>query len=114
MNRLVRRHDGPATWDSSVRGLMLGLALGDAIGSRASDLPETGVLEAGVATQLAAWTTEGLLRTATRYGGHVLGNPHGRACSTPTSAGRFCAARRPRPTTGFRSRSPATWPPVGG
>ena len=75
MNRLVRRHDGPATWDSSVRGLMLGLALGDAIGSRASDLPDSGALEAGVATQLAAWTTEGLLRTATRYGGHILGNP---------------------------------------
>ena len=28
-----------------------------------------------MATQLAAWTTEGLLRTATRYGGYVLGNP---------------------------------------
>lgn len=53
---------------------MLGLALGDAIGSKGSDIPTTGTLEAGAATQLAAWTTEGLLRTATRYGGNVLSN----------------------------------------
>ena len=55
--------------------MMLGLALGDAIGSRRSDIPADGTLEAGVATQLAAWTAEGLLRTATRYGGYVVGNP---------------------------------------
>jgi ADP-ribosylglycohydrolase len=60
-----------------VRGLMLGLALGDAVGSKGSDIPTTGPLEAGAATQLAAWTTEGLLRSATRYGGHVVGNPFG-------------------------------------
>lgn len=64
------------TFESRVRGLMLGLALGDAIGSKGSDVPPTGILEAGVATQLAAWTAEGLLRTATRYGGQVVGNPY--------------------------------------
>lgn len=63
------------TFESRVRGLMLGLALGDAIGSKGSEVPRAGVLEAGVATQLAAWTAEGLLRTATRYGGLVVGNP---------------------------------------
>lgn len=47
---------------------MLGLALGDAVGSKASDVPATGVLEAGAATQLAAWTIEGTLRNLTRYG----------------------------------------------
>lgn len=77
MNRDVQRHDTPATRDSKVRGLMLGLALGDAIGSKRSDVPPIGLLEAGAATQLAAWTTEGLLRCATRYGGHVVGNPFG-------------------------------------
>ena len=71
----MKRHDGPATWESKVRGLLLGLALGDAIGSKASEIPREGQLDAGVATQLAAWTTEGLLRTATRYGGYVIGNP---------------------------------------
>ena len=54
---------------------MLGLALGDAVGSRRSDIPVAGMLEAGAATQLAAWTAEGLLRTATRYGGYVVSNP---------------------------------------
>lgn len=77
MNQNVPRHDAPATPDSKVRGLMLGLALGDAIGSKRSDVAPTGPLEAGAATQLAAWTTEGLLRCATRYGGHVVGNPFG-------------------------------------
>ena len=75
MNGLVKRHDCPVTWASKVRGLMLGLALGDAIGSKRSDIPATGPLEAGAATQLAAWTAEGILRTATRYGGRVVGNP---------------------------------------
>lgn len=71
----MKRHPGPPTFESRVRGLMLGLALGDAVGSRASDIPTTGTLHAGAATQLAAWTTEGLLRTATRYGGYVIDNP---------------------------------------
>lgn len=64
-----------ATFESRVRGLLLGLALGDAIGSKQSDIPTEGLLPAGAATQLAAWTSEGLLRTATRYGGYVIGNP---------------------------------------
>lgn len=70
----MKRHDGPATWESKVRGLMLGLALGDAIGSKGSDIPASGTLQAGAATQLAAWTTEGLLRSATRFGGYILHN----------------------------------------
>ena len=57
-----------ATFESRVRGLLLGLALGDAVGSKESDLSTTGLLEAGVATQLAAWTVEGTLRAFTRYG----------------------------------------------
>jgi len=58
---------------SRIRGLVLGLALGDAVGSKASDVPKTGALEAGVATQLAAWTVEGTLRHFTRYGPLVPG-----------------------------------------
>ena len=68
------RTQGIPTFASRVRGLMLGLALGDAVGSKGSDVPPSGVLDAGVATQLAAWTAEGLLRTATRFGGRVLEN----------------------------------------
>lgn len=74
MNRPMKRHDVPPTWQSKVRGLMLGLALGDAVGSKHSDIPATGTLHAGAATQLAAWTTEGILRAATRYGGNIMGN----------------------------------------
>jgi len=57
-----------APFESRVRGLLLGLAVGDAVGSKESDLSTTGLLEAGVATQLAAWTVEGTLRAFTRYG----------------------------------------------
>ena len=57
-----------ASMGSRVRGLVLGLALGDAVGSKASDVPTAGTLEAGAATQLAAWTIEGTLRNLTRYG----------------------------------------------
>ena len=57
-----------ASLDSRIRGLVLGLALGDAVGSKASDIPPSGVLEAGVATQLAGWTIEATLRNITRYG----------------------------------------------
>ncbi|TIC83849.1 hypothetical protein E8D34_14895 [Nocardioides sp. GY 10113] len=71
-NRHGLRNTAPTTWESKLRGLMIGLALGDAIGSRRSDVPATGVLEGGAATQLAAWTAEGLLRSATRYGGYML------------------------------------------
>ncbi|WP_354438078.1 ADP-ribosylglycohydrolase family protein [Marmoricola sp. OAE513] len=59
-----------------MRGLMLGLALGDAIGSAKGAVPEEGPLLAGCATQLSAWTAEGIMRAATRYGGHVAGNPN--------------------------------------
>lgn len=53
---------------SRVRGLVLGLALGDAIGSCNGAPPDEGVLKAGVASQLAAWSIEGTLRNLTRYG----------------------------------------------
>lgn len=54
---------------SRIRGLVLGIGVGDAVGSRASDVPVEGDLQAGAASQLAAWTIESLLRNATRYGG---------------------------------------------
>lgn len=54
--------------ESRVRGLVLGLALGDAVGSKTPHVPAAGPLEAGVATQLAAWSIEATLRNLTRYG----------------------------------------------
>lgn len=68
LRAMIKRHPEPATWESRVRGLMLGLALGDAIGGAGAHVPESGVLKAGAATQLAAWTADGLLRQATYYG----------------------------------------------
>lgn len=64
----VKRHPGPAVWESKVRGLMLGLALGDALGRAPAVIPRAGLLHAGATTQLAAWTAEGMLRRCTRYG----------------------------------------------
>lgn len=64
---LVKLHRAPATWESKARGLMLGLALGDSLGSNVV-VPLSDSLHAGAASHLAAWTAEGLLRRATRYG----------------------------------------------
>lgn len=54
---------------SRARGLLLGLGLGDALGGAAEGAE--GLLRAGVASQLAAFTTEGLIRA------HVRGNHKG-------------------------------------
>ncbi|MDT0179885.1 hypothetical protein Q9S36_06625 [Microbacterium sp. ARD31] len=56
-----------ATWTSRVRGLMLGIALGDSVGSIGSTGTSGTRLKAGAATELAGWTVEGLLRTFTSY-----------------------------------------------
>lgn len=66
LNRDVKRHDAPATWDSKVRGLTLGLAFGDAFDSERSNVPSSCSLEGRAAIQLAAWTTEGLVRIGER------------------------------------------------
>lgn len=48
--------------ESRVRGLVLGLALGDAVGSRPAHPSPSGMLPSGAATQLALATVDGLLR----------------------------------------------------
>jgi ADP-ribosylglycohydrolase len=57
-----------------IRGLMLGLALGDAVGGQP---PPYGVLRSGVATQLACFTIEGLIRASMRMS-------HKGICHTPS------------------------------
>ncbi|MGW9496164.1 ADP-ribosylglycohydrolase family protein [Streptomyces prasinus] len=49
-----------------VRGLLLGLALGDTLGAARGKLPTDGPLRAGVSTQLACFTTEGMIRAFVR------------------------------------------------
>ncbi|GAA3120414.1 ADP-ribosylglycohydrolase family protein [Planomonospora alba] len=51
---------GPATWANRVRGLVLGLALGDSVGRGV--VPASGPIRAGVSTQLAAFTIDGIIR----------------------------------------------------
>jgi ADP-ribosylglycohydrolase/protein-tyrosine phosphatase len=51
---------------SRVRGLLLGLALGDTLGAARGKLPAHGPLRAGVSTQLACFTTEGVIRALVR------------------------------------------------
>ncbi|WP_338420019.1 hypothetical protein [Raineyella fluvialis] len=53
-------------WEQRVRGLMLGLALGEAIGGLRGEVAQCERLWAGVATQLAAFTAEGLIRADVR------------------------------------------------
>lgn len=55
---------------SRIRGLLLGLAVGDAL-SRPQPVPD--VLLAGVTTQLACFTTEGLIRAMVRYAHRGIG-----------------------------------------
>lgn len=51
---------------SRVRGMMLGLALGDTLGTGRGRLPSDGPLRAGVSTQLACFTAEGIIRAQVR------------------------------------------------
>ncbi|MFI6358226.1 ADP-ribosylglycohydrolase family protein [Streptomyces sp. NPDC050743] len=54
-------------WTSSrVRGLLLGLAVGDTLGAAQGKLPAEGTLRAGVSTQLACFTAEGTIRACVR------------------------------------------------
>ncbi|WP_112466841.1 ADP-ribosylglycohydrolase family protein [Streptomyces triticisoli] len=51
---------------SRVRGLLLGLAVGDTLGAARGKLPAEGTLRAGVSTQLACFTAEGTIRALVR------------------------------------------------
>ncbi|MGY6021529.1 ADP-ribosylglycohydrolase family protein [Streptomyces spinosirectus] len=51
---------------SRVRGMMLGLALGDTVGGARGLVPGSGPLRAGVSTQLACFTAEGVVRAQVR------------------------------------------------
>ncbi|MFH9967336.1 ADP-ribosylglycohydrolase family protein [Streptomyces mirabilis] len=51
---------------SRVRGLLLGLAIGDTLGRAKDKLPADGPLWAGVSTQLACFTAEGTIRALVR------------------------------------------------
>ncbi|MET8288369.1 ADP-ribosylglycohydrolase family protein [Streptomyces sp. NPDC005132] len=61
--REVLKEKGTA---SRVRGMMLGLALGDTLGAARGKLPAHGPLRAGVSTQLACFTAEGTIRAWVR------------------------------------------------
>ncbi|MEU0850661.1 ADP-ribosylglycohydrolase family protein [Streptomyces flaveolus] len=52
--------------ESRVRGMMLGLAIGDTVGAARGGLPASGTLRAGVSTQLACFTAEGIIRAMVR------------------------------------------------
>ncbi|MDX3750599.1 ADP-ribosylglycohydrolase family protein [Streptomyces sp. AK08-02] len=51
---------------SRVRGMLLGLALGDTLGAARGKLPADGPLRARVSTQLACFTAEGIIRAWVR------------------------------------------------
>ncbi|MFD6903670.1 ADP-ribosylglycohydrolase family protein [Streptomyces sp. NPDC060077] len=52
--------------ESRLRGMMLGLALGDTVGAARGKPPVSGPLRAGVSTQLACFTAEGIVRAMVR------------------------------------------------
>jgi ADP-ribosylglycohydrolase len=53
-------------WGSRMRGLVLGLALGDSLGGARGRFPASGPLPAGVTSQLAAFTIDGSIRALLR------------------------------------------------
>jgi ADP-ribosylglycohydrolase len=62
------------SYESRVRGLLLGIALGESLGRARGALTDTSMIRGGVATQLAAFTAEGLIRAQVR--GHHKGTCH--------------------------------------
>ncbi|MFD7135678.1 ADP-ribosylglycohydrolase family protein [Streptomyces sp. NPDC059894] len=54
------------TRQSRVRGMLLGLAIGDTLGAAGGKVPVDGPLRAGVSTQLACFTVEGSIRAIVR------------------------------------------------
>lgn len=61
-------------WEDGVRGLVLGLALGESFG-RGLHSGAGGVIRSGVSAQLAAFTTEGLIRAMVRMSHRGICNP---------------------------------------
>ncbi|MFB7115282.1 ADP-ribosylglycohydrolase family protein [Streptomyces sp. NPDC056291] len=62
---------------SRVRGLLLGLAVGDTLGKARGKLPADVSLRAGVSTQLACFTAEGTIRAFVRGAHRGLSSPSG-------------------------------------
>lgn len=62
---------------SRVTGMMLGLALGDTMGEARGSLPTSGPLRAGVSTQLACFTAEGVIRAMVRGSHKGICHPPG-------------------------------------
>ncbi len=60
-------------WGDRVRGLLLGLALGDSWERASGSFPRRGAIEVGVGTQLAAFTVDGLVRAFASSGTIVPG-----------------------------------------
>ena len=59
---------GDDSWSERLRGLLLGLALGDSYERARGSLPRRGVIKVGVATQLAVFTADGLVRVLASSG----------------------------------------------
>ncbi|MFF4201942.1 ADP-ribosylglycohydrolase family protein [Streptomyces sp. NPDC001668] len=57
--------------------MMLGLAVGDTLGAARGNLPASGPLRAGVSTQLACFTAEGVIRAMVRGGHKGICHPPG-------------------------------------
>ncbi|MEU3659862.1 ADP-ribosylglycohydrolase family protein [Streptomyces sp. NPDC032940] len=66
MNESKDRAGKPRRTQSRVRGMMLGLAIGETVGAARGALPASGPLRAGVGTQLACFTAEGIIRAMVR------------------------------------------------
>lgn len=62
---------GEDSWSERLRGLLLGLALGDSYERARGSFPRRGVIEVGVATQLATFTADGLIRALATSGDHL-------------------------------------------
>ncbi|MDN3495291.1 ADP-ribosylglycohydrolase family protein [Planococcus sp. APC 4015] len=82
-------------WLSKSRGLVLGLSLGDAAAGSGVNDPRVRVLHAGAATELAAWTIEGLLREFVAEGWAITAQ----SCEVQHAYQRWALLRGAHPTS---------------
>lgn len=66
--------------ESSVRGMVIGLAIGDTLGGAKGNFPAGGPLRAGVSTQLACFTMEGIIRAMVRGDAKGICHPPSVVC----------------------------------
>lgn len=93
-----------------LRGMLLGLALGDSVGGVRGAIPDNGWLRAGVSTQLAALTAEGVIRAVMRSDHEGICHPPGVVWHAYCRWAALQGIERDRLAAQWRTGSLGPWP----